>query len=146
MTGITSQLSRRVAGHWGMFTVRINYRWTHTRSSKGARARQGSLCSCGAPVQMFREREEVERQILVYWKAPRSGLWVQQHQQYDTAQKNSVRRWRETFQKIILVSWWRFLNMSYKNKKWVWAFGEVCTPHDSISAKDSGATWPVCEI
>lgn len=41
---------------------------------------------------MFGEREEVERQILVYWKAPRSGFWVQQHQHYDTEQKNLVRR------------------------------------------------------
>lgn len=87
-----NQLSRRVAGHWGMFTVRVNYRRTCTRSSKRGRDCQGSLCSCGAPVQMFREREEVERQILVYWKAPRGGLWVQQHQQYDTEQKNSFRR------------------------------------------------------
>lgn len=42
------------------------------------------------------------------------------------------------FEEIILVSWWRFLNVSYKNKKkGAWAFGEVCTPHDSIYAKDS---------
>lgn len=41
------------------------------------------------------------------------------------------------FEEIILVSWWRFLNVSYKNKKGAWAFGEVCTPRDSIYAKDS---------
>lgn len=41
------------------------------------KALQGSLCFCKAPVQMFTEREEVERQILVYWKAQRSALWVQ---------------------------------------------------------------------
>lgn len=113
MTGITSQLSRRVAGHWGVFTVGVNHQRTRTRSSKGARACQGSLCSCRAPVQMFGEREEVERQILVYWKAPRSGLRVQQHQQCDTEQKNLVRRWRETFSRR--SSW------SPGGDFWMWA-------------------------
>lgn len=62
----------------------VNYQRLCMQSSKDMRARQRTFCCCKAPVQMFTEKEEVERQILVYWKARRSGLWVQTHQQGNT--------------------------------------------------------------
>lgn len=44
---------------------------------------------------------------------------------------------------LILVSWWRFPNVSDKNKKWTWASGEVSAPHYYLC---KGTTWPGHEI
>lgn len=72
-----------------MFRVGINH-WCSCMqpSKKKAALFAKEVCvPAKSPVQMFREMEEVERQILVYWKARGVGLSFEKHQQYKTEHK-----------------------------------------------------------
>ena len=75
----------------GMFTVMVNYQWLCMQSSKDMKARQGTLCYCKAPVQMFTEREEVERQILGHWKS--SEEWALGSK--TSTSERGERKWQE---------------------------------------------------